>query len=214
MPMPVSRTITRSGSRITSIRPRSVYEQALRSRLLTTTWNTLGGACSRGRACRVTSRSTGLLSSSARAFSASSMTMSATSKSSLCGSTSASRARMRKASITASMSRPARWMRCRARATRGGESSAIAMSLATRITVSGVRSSWLASRVKSRSRATCAVTRCASPCRAAASWRASPCTSLGRRSAARVLTSGRRGSHSATCRASQLTGETSRLDAR
>jgi len=32
------------------------------------------------------------------------------------------------------------------------------MSLATRMTVSGVRSSWLASRVKLRSRATCAVT--------------------------------------------------------
>ncbi|KAG1437360.1 hypothetical protein G6F55_014092 [Rhizopus delemar] len=141
--------------------------------------------------------------------------MTVTSNSSSCGATSASRARIRNASITASMSRPARWMRCRLRRRRGcSVSSPSAMSLATRITVSGVRSSWRASRVKVRSRATCALTRLASECRAAASCRVSPCMSAGSLFGSRSAASGWPGSQRDTRRASQFTGDTRRLEAR
>ena len=215
MPTPVSSITIRPGCTRTVTLPASVYLQALRSRLPNSTANTRGGACRANAACSSSRSSTGLCATSARAFSISSWITSLTTKSSSGNPTSPSRAMIRKASTSDSISPTADWMRRIVRVECGAiASSASSTSPAMRITVIGVRSSWLASRVKLRSRCTKVSMRLANSCSDEASTRVSPCTSTGRFSALSAVASGRFGSHCCTWLASQMIGEIARCEDR
>ena len=100
------------------------------------------------------------------------------------------------------------------RAGRESSCSLSNMSAASRMTVRGLRSSWLASRVKPCSRSVKASRRSQRLRNASARVTISSSACAGRRSAPNALASGEAGSKRFTCEASWMTGETARREAR
>ena len=189
-------------------RPVSVYWHALLTGCRPSPRARAGARGSPGRRGLTTRSSTGWPASSGCTFSTSSATMSGTLNCSRCGSMSPSRARIRKASITASMSRLARWMRAATRRARwwsrivqqvGGDAD------------HGERRAQLVARIAgevalARDEGLDAFGRA---CAAPASCRASPLPISGGRCGASRVDVQRARIPAATSRASQLTGATS-----
>ncbi len=127
----------------------------MRSRLPSSTGSTFSGASTDRRCVAVRRDSMGRPAASGRARSSSSASTSLTQVSSTGSPVCDSRASSRKALVSSSMSRVARTIRATDRRLASlSPASVSSMPAASWITVSGLRSSWLASRVKSRSRAT------------------------------------------------------------